>query len=45
MFNMEKSMVREFHGLTGSQFAVNRSAFISTAINEGDDELKKYDRL
>lgn len=36
---MDKSMVRE---LSGSQFIVNRSTFISTAYNEGTDELRKY---
>ena len=39
--NMEKSMVRELSGLASSQFITNRSTFISTAFNEGDDELRK----
>ena len=35
-------MVKELSGLNTSQIMVTRSAFISTAFNDTNDDLKKY---
>lgn len=38
---MEKSMVNELNRLNNSQFIGTRSTFITTTLNDGDNELKK----